>query len=85
MSLRKTAKVDSSYATFIQGCFEWRVLKVNAPKKGWDSPYATWFVAAKSPGTFGIWEYGDTYVFDILRQQPERVQATPEFIEYLGR
>jgi hypothetical protein len=84
MSLRKTAKVDSPYATFVKGPFEWRVLKVNAPKKGWEVPFATWFVAAKSPYTGDRWEYGDTYITDILKVTPERVQATPEFIEYFG-
>ena len=83
MSLRKTAKVDSPYATFVKDDFEWRVLKVNAPKKGWDSPYATWYVAAKSPATFGSWEYGDTYIADILKVRPQFTQTTPEFMEYL--
>jgi len=83
MSLRKRAKLESPYATFVAGDWEWRVLKVNAPKKGWKAKYATWFVAAKSPYTFGSWEYGDTYIADILKQGPSWTQFTPEFMEYL--
>jgi hypothetical protein len=29
------------------------------------NPYARWFVAVKSPDTYGSWEYGDTYVSEI--------------------
>ena len=83
MSLRKRAKLESPYATFVAGDWEWRVLKVNAPKKGWGAKYATWFVAAKSPNTFGSWEYGDTYIVDVLMQHPIAIQQTPEFKEYL--
>jgi hypothetical protein len=81
--MRKKADIDSPYATFVCGDWEWRVLKVNAPKKGLDAPYATWFVAAKSPYTHDRWEYGDTYIFDILRVKPELTQATAEFKEYM--
>ena len=31
-----------------------------------------WFVAAKSPFTYGSWEYGDTYIKDI-KEFGERV------------
>ena len=82
-SLRKKADLESPYATFVAGDWEWRVLRVNAPKKGWGAKYATWFVAAKSPMTFGSWEYGDTYITDILSVDPTCVQATAEFKEYL--
>ena len=45
---------------------EYRVLKkYQAPEKEKENKYSRWFVAAKSEGTFGSWEYGDTYVSDI--------------------
>ena len=46
---------------------EYRILKkYQAPKGESENPYARWFTAAKSEATFGSWEYGDTYVRDIL-------------------
>ena len=82
-SLRKKVALESPYATYVLGDWEWRVLGVNAPKKGPNAKYATWFVAAKSPYTFGSWERGDTYIADILSVNPERIQATAEFKEYM--
>jgi hypothetical protein len=86
MSLRKTVKLDEPYAVFTndRAGWEWRVLKVNQPKKTpySASVYATWLVAAKSPNTFGSWEYGDTYAIEIIRNG--RIKgATEEFIAYL--
>ena len=83
MSLRKKAKLESPHATFVAGDWEWRVLKVYAPKAGWGRQYATWFIAAKSPYTADRWEYGDIYIVDILMQHPTCSQQTPEFKEYL--
>lgn len=84
MSLRKTAKIDSPHATFTcdRSGFEWRVLKVNAPKKGPHAPYATWFCAVKSPMTYGSWEYGDTYAKDVF-QYGRLVSQTDLFKEYV--
>jgi len=46
---------------------EYRVLKkYQSEKKESANPYARWFVAAKSEATFGGWDYGDTYVRDIV-------------------
>ncbi|MAH51408.1 hypothetical protein CMI37_36670 [Candidatus Pacearchaeota archaeon] len=46
---------------------EYRVLKkYQSPKKEAENPFARWFTAAKSEATFGSWEYGDTYVRDIV-------------------
>ena len=46
---------------------EYRVLKkYQSPKKEAENPFARWFTAAKSEATFGSWEYGDTYVKDIM-------------------
>jgi hypothetical protein len=83
MSLRKTADMATPHAVYRAGDWEWKVLKVNAPKKGPHADYATWFVAAKSPMTFGSWEMGDTYAAEVLRFGT-LVEATDEFKEYLG-
>tara|TARA_Y100001968_G_C19300946_1_gene689013 strand:+ start:672 stop:920 length:249 start_codon:yes stop_codon:yes gene_type:complete len=49
------------------GVIEYRVLKkYQSPKKEAENSFARWFTAAKSEATFGRWEYGDTYVRDIL-------------------
>ena len=40
--------------------------KYQRPDKEAENPHARWFVAAKSPYTYGSWEYGDTYVKDIM-------------------
>ena len=46
---------------------EYRVLKkYKSPKGEAEDPFARWFTAAKSEATFGSWEYGDTYVRDIV-------------------
>ena len=46
---------------------EYRVLKkYQAPKNESENPHARWFTAARSEATFGSWEYGDTYVRDIV-------------------
>tara|TARA_R100001594_G_scaffold39489_1_gene71256 strand:- start:271 stop:540 length:270 start_codon:yes stop_codon:yes gene_type:complete len=46
---------------------EYRVLKkYQSPKGEAENPFARWFTAAKSEATYGSWEYGDTYVRDIV-------------------
>ena len=46
---------------------EYRVLKKYQASKGEaENPFARWYTAAKSEATFGSWEYGDTYVRDIV-------------------
>ena len=48
------------------GGWEWRILKrYQSPDAGRANPYARWFVAVKSPLTYGSWEYGDTYIREI--------------------
>ena len=84
MSLKKTADLDAPHATFVNEVagWEWRVLKVYrkaSSDKG--DQYARWFLAAKSPNTFGSWEYGDTYINDVT--QFGRLQSsTQEFTDY---
>lgn len=78
----KTAKVDKPYATFTnpQG-WEWRVLKTyQTAKKEKENPYARWFVAAKSPLTYGSWEYGDTYSREV-KQYGTLSSATQDWLK----
>lgn len=66
----KTRKVDNPYQIFRNKAmpdWEWRVLrKYQSPEKERVNPNAVWFCAVKSPMTYGEWEYGDTYVSDIM-------------------
>ena len=66
---RKTASIDEPHATFTaHGDWEWRVLRTyKQPSSETKDPYARWFVAARSPNTFGSWELGDTYKSEVLR------------------
>ena len=82
MSLRKTATQDAPHATYEADGWNWKVLKVNAPKKGPRAPYVTWFVAVTSPFTYGRAELGDTYAVDV-RAYGVLTQSTPEFNAYL--
>ena len=63
----KTRKVDNPYEVWEDGMgWVWHVLKkYQRPEKELTNPNARWFVAAKSPYTYGSWEYGDTYVREI--------------------
>ena len=69
-TMNKTRTVDNPYEVYRSDLlpdWEWRVLrKYQTPENEEKNPYAKWFVAAKSPNTWGEWEYGDTYVNDIL-------------------
>ena len=72
----KTRKLDNPYEVWkckVNFGFEdildieYRVLKkYQSPKNEAENPYARWFTAARSEATFGSWEYGDTYVRDIV-------------------
>jgi hypothetical protein len=62
----KTRSVDSPYLIITQGDWEWRVLKrYQSQDAERANPYARWFVAVKSPMTYGSWEMGDTYIREI--------------------
>jgi hypothetical protein len=67
----KTRPIDKPYAVYTSCLlpeWEWRVLKkYQAPEAEAKNPYARWYCAVKSPMTYGSWEYGDTYVKDILQ------------------
>jgi hypothetical protein len=65
----KTVKVDSPYAIYKNESteFEHRVLKTYQTKDNESkNPYARWYVASRSPYTYGSWEYGDIYVKDVI-------------------
>ena len=64
----KTRDVDDPYEVWenAQAGFTRHILKkYQRPDKEAENPYARWFVAAKSPHTYGSWEMGDTYVSEI--------------------
>ena len=66
----KTRPVEKPYEIWEnpRSGFVFRVLKkYQRPDKEADNPYARWFVATKSPYTYGNWELGDGYVRDITR------------------
>lgn len=65
-SFAKLRKVDDPYEVWggIEG-WEVRVLKKNQIDD--NKPYASWFVATKSPYTFGSWDYGDMYVSELKK------------------
>ena len=65
----KTVKVDNPYAIYKNDRtnFEHSVLKTYQTKKNESkNPYARWYVASRSPYTYGSWEYGDIYVKDVI-------------------
>ena len=58
-------RMDMGFGDIIN--IEYRILKkYQSPIKEAENPFARWFTAAKSEATFGSWEYGDTYVRDII-------------------
>jgi len=87
----KSTKIDNAYATYrvenpINGMyFVWKILKTYQAKGNEDkNKHARWFVACKSPMTHGSWDYGDTYIKDIMSVQPNLVHATDEWQQTYG-
>ena len=79
--LGKGKKVDDPYAIFKAGDFEIRVLKTYKVAKNEEGDqYARWYTVAKSPMTYGSWEYGDTYRREVI-ENFSLTYASPEFIE----
>ena len=68
----KTRDINKPYEVWkgshpLMGNIEYRVLKkYQKPSLELSNQFARWFVGAKSDATFGTWEYGDTYIRDIL-------------------
>ena len=82
----KSTKIDNAYATYrvenpINGMyFVWKILKTYQAKGNEDkNKHARWFVACKSPMTHGSWDYGDTYIKDIMEVKPKLIDATDEW------
>jgi len=64
----KTRPVEDPYEIWEGSGFTHHVLKkYQNPENEAKNPYARWFLASKSPYTYGSWEYGDAYVTDITR------------------
>ena len=66
----KTRPVENPYEIWqsYDGTWEWRILKkYQTPTNEHKNPYARWYCAVKSPFTFDSWEYGDTYIKDIIQ------------------
>ena len=66
----KCRDIDNPYETYqtADRTWTWRVLKkYQTPSKEKTNPYARWFVAVKSPNTYGSWELGDSYVEPIIK------------------
>jgi hypothetical protein len=65
----KTRDVEKPYEIWVneRAGWEWRVLrKYKTPENEAKDTYAAWFCAVRSPHTYGSWEYGDTYVYDVV-------------------
>jgi len=84
MSLRKTATKEAPHATYKAGKWTWLVLKVNQPAQPPRLQYSTWMVAAKSPNTFGGWDMGDTYCYEVLKYAV-LISCTQEFTDYMQK
>jgi hypothetical protein len=84
MSLKKTVEMENPHATFVneRAGWTWKILKVyRAAKNDKGDEYARWFLAARSPNTFGSYEMGDTYIKDVLGFGTLQ-SCTDEFREY---
>jgi hypothetical protein len=79
--LGKGRDVENPYATFRAGGFEIRVLKTyKLAKNEVGDQYARWCTVARSPLTYGSWEYGDTYRKEVL-DNFQLTYASAEFVE----
>ena len=68
---KKERKIDNPYEIWKtpDGSWESRVLSKNqSPTNEAKNPYATWFVACKSPMTYDRFEYGSEYAHPIMKQ-----------------
>tara|TARA_R110000824_G_scaffold72274_3_gene184438 strand:+ start:107 stop:409 length:303 start_codon:yes stop_codon:yes gene_type:complete len=73
----KCRDLEKPYAVYVDRYeqFETRVLKTYEHyEKEQNNPNARWFVAVRSPYTFGSWEYGDSLsrnvVGDVVQSDP---------------
>lgn len=84
----KSTKPENAYATYRVNkpstgmYFEWRVLKTYQTKTNEDkNQYARWYCAVKSPYTHDQWEYGDTYIKDIMSTNPTLISGVGAWLE----
>ena len=84
----KTTSPEGAHATYrvdnsSNGMyFEWRVLKTYQSKDNEDkNPYARWYCAVKSPYTHDRWEYGDTYIKDIMSVGAKLIKSSGKWRE----
>ncbi len=76
--LNKTRKTEEPYLIFTRPGWEYRVLKAYQTREKEESnPFARWFLATKSPHTYGSWELGDGYAKDI-KEHATLTYASPE-------
>jgi len=84
----KTVSESEPYAVYKNDMagFEYRVLKTyQRPDKERSNQYARWFLASKSPYTYGTYELGDGYINQILDDpQTHLVSATREWRDHYG-
>lgn len=65
--LAKSRKPEDPYMIFTHADWEWRVLKAYKSRASeTKDQYARWFLATKSPNTYGEFELGDGYVKDVV-------------------
>jgi hypothetical protein len=76
----KTVEQASAYATYVRDGWEWLVLKTyQRPDK--EDGYSRWFLAVKSPFTFGSHELGDGYAKEVM-EHGVLADCTPEWREH---
>lgn len=81
----KIRKTEKPYEIWFGRGFQWRVLKkYQAPEAEKSNPYARWFLATRSPFTFGSFELGDGYVRDVVNYGSKIFDETTDG-EYKGQ
>jgi hypothetical protein len=78
--LSKSTTVEQPYATYEREGWIWKILKTyQLPKNEYTNKYARWYTAVKSPFTYGSYEYGDSYVMDVI-SHAKLTYASKDFI-----
>lgn len=75
----KSRKTNDPYAIYKANGITWYVLKTYKLAKNEDQ-FSRWFVAGTSDATFGGFDLGDTYAYQV-KAQGVLVAATPEWQE----
>jgi hypothetical protein len=61
----KTRKLGNAYATWTDPQTGWQYQLLKSYQADNDKPYGRWFMAVKSPATFGSFELGDSYCHEM--------------------